>query len=373
MTSPAVRRNALALTAVAGAGALVAGLVSTQGASADAQPNTFVAATSSPSSMSDAIVGSTITRSAARAALGTPSATATPSKPAAKATSAAATAKTAPAKPVAKPTPAKAATRPAAKAAAAKLAPRAAATTAAAPRGPRPASAFGTPTSDLSASQMRLVQAELTVAGFEVPRTGHFGEMTQDALRAFQKANGLDQTGGPGPRTLAKLSAHGTKARALLARESGEQASATSTVRAASNGDTSTTTKPAARTTRQASTRSSAASSAAQRAVAFAYDAIGTPYVYGGTGNGGYDCSGLTGAAWASAGVSIPRTSQAQMGLSRVSLDSLRPGDLVIYYGGSHVAIYVGDGMVIHAPRPGKGVEKVSMDSMPVTMAVRPA
>ena len=103
----------------------------------------------------------------------------------------------------------------------------------------------------------------------------------------------------------------------------------------------------------------------AQQAVAFAYNALGCPYVFGGTGpcGAGFDCSGLTTAAWASAGVSIPRTSYGQATLPAVSLSALQPGDILEFAGDSHVGIYVGGGMLIDAPQPGMNVEKVSMSS----------
>jgi cell wall-associated NlpC family hydrolase len=99
-------------------------------------------------------------------------------------------------------------------------------------------------------------------------------------------------------------------------------------------------------------------SSAASRAVAYARAALGKPYVYGATGPGSFDCSGLTQAAWRAAGVSIPRTSGAQWsGLTRVSASAVRPGDIVVYAGGAHVALYVGGGQIIESPRPGKVVQ----------------
>jgi len=103
----------------------------------------------------------------------------------------------------------------------------------------------------------------------------------------------------------------------------------------------------------------------AQKAVAFAYSALGCPYVFGGTGpcGAGFDCSGLTTAAWASAGVSIPRTSYGQATLPAVSLSALQPGDILEFAGDSHVGIYVGGGMLIDAPTPGMNVEKISMSS----------
>ena len=103
----------------------------------------------------------------------------------------------------------------------------------------------------------------------------------------------------------------------------------------------------------------------ADQAVQFAYDQLGCPYVYGGTGpcGSGFDCSGLTMSAWASAGVSIPRTSYEQAGLPAVSTSDLQPGDILEFAGDSHVGIYVGGGMLIDAPQPGENVEKVSLSS----------
>ncbi len=93
-----------------------------------------------------------------------------------------------------------------------------------------------------------------------------------------------------------------------------------------------------------------AGSSAASAAVAAALSKEGAPYVYGAAGPDAFDCSGLTSWAWAQAGVSIPRTSSEQAGLPEVSLDALQPGDLVTYYSPvSHVAMYIGNGQVIHA------------------------
>jgi cell wall-associated NlpC family hydrolase len=109
-------------------------------------------------------------------------------------------------------------------------------------------------------------------------------------------------------------------------------------------------------------------------AVRFAMAQIGDAYVYGGTGPNGWDCSGLTSGAWRAAGVSIPRTSQAQLaGLPRVSVSNVRPGDIIVYYSGaSHVGIYIGNGKIVHASRPGVPVGVAPMHSMPVIGAVRP-
>jgi cell wall-associated NlpC family hydrolase len=100
----------------------------------------------------------------------------------------------------------------------------------------------------------------------------------------------------------------------------------------------------------------------AQKAVAFAYAQLGCPYVYGGTGPcpRGYDCSGLAQAAWAAAGVQIPRDSYSQWAtLPHVPLSSIEPGDLLIYNSEGHVAIYVGGGYIIDAPQTGMNVQKI--------------
>lgn len=117
-----------------------------------------------------------------------------------------------------------------------------------------------------------------------------------------------------------------------------------------------------------------ASSASAQAAVNFAMAQIGKPYGWGSTGPDSYDCSGLTMAAYASAGVSIPRTSEAQQaGLTSVSLGNLQVGDLVFFYGGSHVGMYIGNGQVVHAPTSGDVVKISDMNSMGPTGAARVA
>jgi cell wall-associated NlpC family hydrolase len=100
----------------------------------------------------------------------------------------------------------------------------------------------------------------------------------------------------------------------------------------------------------------------AEKAVAFVYNQLGCPYVYGGTGpcHMGFDCSGLVQAAWASAGVQIPRDSYEQFAaLPHVPLSSLEPGDILVYNGEGHVAMYVGGGYIVDAPQTGMNVEKI--------------
>lgn len=100
-----------------------------------------------------------------------------------------------------------------------------------------------------------------------------------------------------------------------------------------------------------------------QSAVDFALSQIGKPYVYGATGPDGYDCSGLIQTSFAKAGISLPRVVGPQMGATQsVSMSDLQPGDLVAYGDMSHNGLYIGNGQVVHAPRPGKNVEITSVD-----------
>ncbi|MGW2472113.1 NlpC/P60 family protein [Streptomyces sp. NPDC001665] len=113
----------------------------------------------------------------------------------------------------------------------------------------------------------------------------------------------------------------------------------------------------------------------AAQAVAFAYNSLGKPYVWGATGPNSFDCSGLTQAAWRAAGVSLPRTTYTQINAGqRVPRSQLAPGDLVFFYSGiSHVGLYIGNGRMIHAPRPGAPVRIAPIDEMPFAGATRVA
>ena len=111
-----------------------------------------------------------------------------------------------------------------------------------------------------------------------------------------------------------------------------------------------------------------APASGVARAIAFARSQIGDPYVWGAAGPNAWDCSGLTMGAWRAGGISLPHYSVAQYSQSTpISMSSLRPGDLVFWGSSSspssiyHVALYVGNGMIIQAPRTGRDVEEVSM------------
>ena len=106
-------------------------------------------------------------------------------------------------------------------------------------------------------------------------------------------------------------------------------------------------------------------SGAAGAAVSYAFNHIGRPYLYAASGPSSFDCSGLTMAAWASAGKSLPHNAAAQYSAtSRISRSQLAPGDLVFYRGLAHVGLYVGGGMIIDAPHTGSFVNKRSINIM---------
>ncbi|MEU8612220.1 NlpC/P60 family protein [Actinoplanes sp. NPDC048791] len=103
----------------------------------------------------------------------------------------------------------------------------------------------------------------------------------------------------------------------------------------------------------------------AGKAVTFAYNALGVMYDYGADGPDGYDCSGLTSAAWRAAGKSLPHNAAAQYSATtRISRSELKPGDLVFYRSNGHVGIYVGGGQIIDASRAGQPVKKRTIDIM---------
>jgi cell wall-associated NlpC family hydrolase len=119
---------------------------------------------------------------------------------------------------------------------------------------------------------------------------------------------------------------------------------------------------------------SNKASAEGKKAISYATAQIGKDYVWGAEGPNTFDCSGLTLRSWQAAGRTIPRTSQEQWRqLPRVALKDMRPGDLIIYFSdASHVGMYLGDGAIVHAPRPGRQVTITGAGSMPILGVVRP-
>jgi cell wall-associated NlpC family hydrolase len=168
-------------------------------------------------------------------------------------------------------------------------------------------------------------------------------------------------------QALARKLAAERAARLKAAREAAARRQAEQLAAAATSTPTSTPT-------------STAPTSAATQAIAFARAQLGKPYQWGATGPDAYDCSGLTMAAYASAGVSIPRTSREQwtIGTHIGSMAELVPGDLVFYADGStastihHVGLYIGDGLMIEAPYTGANVRTASINRSDYFGATRP-
>ncbi|MGP5081324.1 C40 family peptidase [Corynebacterium variabile] len=135
--------------------------------------------------------------------------------------------------------------------------------------------------------------------------------------------------------------------------------------------DTSTFTGAAAAA--ESAVASAAPTSTGQKIADAAMSKQGAPYVWGATGPSSFDCSGLTSWAYNQVGKSIPRTSGAQAsGGTPVSLNALQPGDIISYYSGaSHVAIYIGDGKIVHAVNEGTPVQVNDINYMPINNAIR--
>jgi cell wall-associated NlpC family hydrolase len=172
-------------------------------------------------------------------------------------------------------------------------------------------------------------------------------------------------------KVLARLTAAERAAIAAAEKKAAAEAKAKAEAAAeatAGSGSSTTTTDTGSGTSDEGS------SSRGAKAVEFAKAQLGKPYRFGAAGPDAYDCSGLTGSAWKAAGVTLPRTSQTQIGVGKsVSQSELQPGDLVFYYSGiTHVALYVGNGQIVHAPNPSKSVEYAAVDSMPIAGARRP-
>ncbi|MET9906709.1 NlpC/P60 family protein [Streptomyces sp. NPDC006476] len=160
----------------------------------------------------------------------------------------------------------------------------------------------------------------------------------------------------------ARLAAIEKKQQEEAARKAAELAQQQAAARKAQEGTTSQGGTSSSDTGTTDSTDSSYAAKAA-KALAFARAQIGKPYVWGATGPGSYDCSGLTQAAWKAAGVDLPRTTYDQVNAgTTVSLADAQPGDLIFFYDDiSHVGVYIGNGMMIHAPKPGAYVREESI------------
>lgn len=186
-------------------------------------------------------------------------------------------------------------------------------------------------------SDVRRLQLALRALGHdELPGTTLYGDLTTAAVKTFQAGAKLAVTGRVAGPEWAALQGLGQTA-------------------------TSPSTPPTT-------------STAGQVAMAFAKEQLGEKYKFGAAGPDTWDCSGLTMRAWAEAGVKLPHSAAQQYKIGKkVKKADLQPGDLVFFYSGpSHVGLYVGDGTIVHAPRPGKKVSYIAVSSMPWKGARRP-
>jgi cell wall-associated NlpC family hydrolase len=172
----------------------------------------------------------------------------------------------------------------------------------------------------------------------------------------------------------ARKAAAEKAAREQAAKEAADKAASQPST-SVSSGDGGDSGAQSRSSSHKASSSSPAPTSAARQAVAFARAQLGKPYIWGGNGPTGFDCSGLTMKAWQSAGVSIPRTASQQYTIGRhiSGVSNLEPGDLVFF--GSpihHVGMYIGNGMMIEAPFTGAQIRIRSMNRSDYIGATRP-
>lgn len=174
-------------------------------------------------------------------------------------------------------------------------------------------------------SDVTQIQSRLSSLGYSVGADGDFGPATTAAIKAFQKDRGLEADGVVGAVTF----------KALMDRD----------IPVSRDGNTA----------------------ALRRIIQTGLRLTGVPYVFGGTSPSGFDCSGFVRYVFSSAGITLPRTADAQFDAGQpVSLSKLQPGDLVFYStyaeGASHDGIYLGDGKFLHASSS-RGVVVDRMDS----------
>ena len=210
-------------------------------------------------------------------------------------------------------------------------------------------------------------------------------ELTSDQLAAKQKLALVTQAKADAAKAKADINTKVAAEKHLLASLQAEQRAQLRAAQAAAARAAAARAKAAQRAQRS-TTRSSTptptlnlptgvghGSGRAQGAVAFALRQVGKRYQYAGTGPNSFDCSGLTMMAYRSVGISLPHQSSQQSHYGRhISSSELQPGDLVFYYSPiHHVAIYIGNGRIVHAANPGEGVTIAGVFSMPYSGAVR--
>jgi peptidoglycan DL-endopeptidase CwlO len=214
-----------------------------------------------------------------------------------------------------------------------------------------------------AASDNKLDQAKKVLAKLTADQQKQLAEAEK---KASAKANA---EGRAATEAAAKANAQRRAATEAAAKANAQRRAATkATAKAKPERRAATKTSPEPR-------RGSITSSGkGDKALAYAKAQLGEPYARSGAGPSSWDCSGLTMMAWGSVGVSLPHSSRQQFSRGRpVAKSDLQLGDLVFFYSDiSHVALYAGNGQVIHAPRPGKSVEYIKMSYMPYAGARRP-
>ncbi|MFE9016586.1 C40 family peptidase [Streptomyces cyaneofuscatus] len=219
--------------------------------------------------------------------------------------------------------------------------------------------------------QNKLTEARSLLAKLTAEEKARLAELERKKeAEAKEKAEKLARRQAAEAKEREKREAAEKKAREEAAKESGGDSGS------GSGSGTGTGTSPGSGTgTGTGAGTDGSYAAKAEKVLAFARAQIGKPYVWGASGPASYDCSGLTQAAWREAGVTLPRTTWDQVKVgTRVATSDLQPGDLVFFYDDiSHVGIYKGDGMMIHAPKPGANVREESIYYMPIYGSVRPA
>ncbi|MEU6251252.1 NlpC/P60 family protein [Streptomyces sp. NPDC047043] len=191
-------------------------------------------------------------------------------------------------------------------------------------------------------------------------------ELAQERADAAKQLKDLNEARTAAAKKKDEVQGKLTKARKLLNSLTAEQRAKMAAAQEREDAASGTSDAPAG--------YNGPASGRAKTAIEFAYAQLGKPYEWGSTGPSSYDCSGLVGAAWRSAGVSLPRTVKQMYDAGRkVSQADLEPGDIIYWYNDSqHNGIYIGDGKAIHAPRTGKNIEITQVSYMPFYAATRP-
>ncbi|NGO09027.1 hypothetical protein G5C60_15815 [Streptomyces sp. HC44] len=191
-------------------------------------------------------------------------------------------------------------------------------------------------------------------------------EIAQERMAAQQRLKALEETRTKAAKTKDEVQDKLAKARKLLNSLTAAQRAKMEAAQEREDAAAGASDSPA--------TYNGPASGRGKAALDFAYAQLGKPYEWGSTGPNSFDCSGLTGSAWRAAGVSLPRTVKQQYDAGRkVAKSDMQPGDIIYWYNDNqHNGMYVGNGKAIHAPRTGKNVEIVPVDSMPFFAASRP-